>query len=217
MGLMPKSQYPVAADLVDLLASGSLTVTTPRATNAILAGIDQFEGEVQRHMLAGVNTDNSVRGTAGVETKTFDPPASGLLQLGSAGGLAEIASVVYAPPSSSPTTWTLGTDYVPQPETGPPYTSLRVVRRWWDPEPFGLQRSVQVSGKWGYGLSIPDAAWWAMLVAGAMKLIPMVGAGRFKGVKSFSEAGTSVTFGYDVKGWSDDYDRAVKVYSRWGI
>src|SRR5438128_979808 len=112
---MGRSDYPAASDLSALLASGSITVDGTQAENAILAGIEEFEREVNRKMLAGKNSDNSTRAA---EVMTFDP-ATQLDGQVFVPDLARIDAVALVPTNSAPTMLTAPTDYHPQPANAP--------------------------------------------------------------------------------------------------
>jgi hypothetical protein len=146
---------------------------------AVLAGIRAFERTCCRHFLAGKDIDNSDLGTAGEETRYFDTPLppTGILDLGRYGDLTTFTSMVYQPLGSSPQALTLNTDFwlleENAPSLGAPWMAVQF--RWgqwpvfwastWDSAWRTGIRALQVSGKWGYGLTIPDDAWRAMLLS----------------------------------------------------
>jgi hypothetical protein len=226
------SSYPTEAALRRLFKSAVLDPGDTPLDWAIRAGIESFERACDRHFLAGVDIENNVLGTAGVETRFFDPPTvrSGRLWLGPFGDLATSPTVVYQPGGSLPLTWAENTDYWVQPRNalarGRPITHL-VIRHWpWSgwlaPLSAFAYNSVQVSAKWGYNAThIPDDAVQAMLAAGALQAIGNIEFLKFGATQSWRAAdGTSVTrgpkpFAMLTDEWQARVAKAVGRYKRW--
>lgn len=231
--------YPTVSDLSGFLTNAGIPpaqVTALATAAAIQAGIQSFERACSRHFLAGKAIDNSTVGTLGEETRYFDPPCNSReLDLGPFGDLPAVpTSVIRQPAGSSPTTLTLYTDYWPLPENalsmGGPYTSIAIKYPGWGagwyydgwgwPALTSALRSIQVTGKWGYGLAIPDDAWQAMLQSAALWVEGQYRLKTTRGTTGFSvTGGVQFQFGIEsytniVKGWQDRVDMAVSVYRR---
>lgn len=220
---MAFSAYPTVAALSDFLSGKA--VASVALTLAVRAGIEAFEGKVQRHMLAGVTTDNVA---VGAETRVFDPPAvqaaavgRGYLDLGPYGDLARLDSVVYQPANSAPTTWVSGQQYRPlqpnAPARGRPYEFIELLSRWWVPSAISQWGAVAVTGLWGYALKIPNDAFQAMLAEAALALAFPVAVPL--GIKSWTgPGGVSQTFDSSYrKDWQEVSAAAVSRYARWSI
>src|SRR5262245_848463 len=152
---MGKSAYPTGADIAEYLAEFGITVTNTAMLDTLAAaGVLRFEREAGRRMLAGAD-----------QARTYDPPATPLLDLGA--DLIGITSIAYQPQGSSSQAYSSPADYrlLPQnaPQLGRPWEMVDFVRVWWCPQPSSQRGALTVTGKWGYGTTIPEDAWLAML------------------------------------------------------
>jgi hypothetical protein len=229
------ARYPEAQDLTDFLADAALTASAWRLNAAVLAGIDSFEQQCQRHFLAGRFIDNRLQNPY---ARTYDPPASpslasdswgAVLDLGSFGDMQRIDTVMYTAGSTPPQEYEQGTQYRPLPVNAlareKPVTSLEFLRLWWRPTPQMLWGALEITGLWGYGTRIPPAAWMAMLSAGALSLFSSQfrGAGVPVGIKSWTGPG-GISQTYDatmltarLKEWGDAVTAAAQQFGRWGF
>jgi hypothetical protein len=197
-----RTSYPSTSDLTALLTSYGLTLDAGQVAGAVLAGIESFESAVDRHMLAGKATDNTAQGAV---TRTYLPPDNvyGILDL--AGDLAAAPTVTYQPHGAAAEAFTLLTDYRLDPENAPaegrPYERLQFHRRWYAPGLWSFGSALQVTGTWGYGATIPEDAWRAMLHGGLLWLVGQAwGAGTVP-LKSWKEADAEEE--YAVPSWAD--------------
>ncbi len=213
---MSQEAYPASADLTALLTQAGITLDGATVDAAIAAGIAAFERDVDRVMLAGE-----------AETRVFDPPDNGV-RLDLEGDVLpddeDGITVAYQPLNSDPTTWTEGVDYWLKEynavERGRPFVAIETRRRWYTPLPFALRRSIQVTGLWGYGVTIPDDAWQAILYAGLLWLIDVAAVvNRDAFVTGWKEANSSATYGGAgvtdrISGWRALYGRTVEIYRK---
>jgi hypothetical protein len=191
-------------------ATGEAVLMLPASmelANAVSAGVGRFEREASRLMLAGAAT-----------TRTFDPPQNYGAILNLRDDLVNISSVSY-----QGATQVNLSDYqaLPQdaPAKGQPYNRLRFSKNWWAPFTVSQWGSIAVNGQWGYGLTIPDDAWKAMLTAAALERLPMIVSFITGGLLAWKEADVSETYG--VKPylflndyWTSIYTAAVARYRR---
>ena len=159
---MAKDAYPTGSDLAAFLAEFGVTAPSAAALDTLAAaGVQRFENAVHRTMLAGPP-----------EARPYDPPAEPLLDL--LADLAELTSITYTPEGAPPTVFTTPADYRPMPTNAPargrPWLWIDFRRTWWLPHPDSLRGAISILGRWGYGLTIPEDAWLAMLSAGASPL-----------------------------------------------
>ena len=210
---MTRTQYPGSEDLGRLLAGMGWTAGDQDLTGAVDAAVREFEERTGRTMLA----------PASDAVRAYDPPVApdGVLELGA--DLAGLTSLVYQPQGASPETLTHYVDFwlleLNASQQGKPWTALRVRRRWLGPLPESLLRSILITGRWGYGATLPGDVWSAMLHRAAMLLIPQQGyvltAGRVRTVT----AGVETAWGDEplaglAKGWEREFEAAVGRYRR---
>lgn len=183
---MPYECYPTAEDLDLFLQDAGLTPPID-LDGAIWSGIQAFERATDRHFLAGKDIYNAVIGTDGEETRVFDPAlvhgaGCGYLDFGPYGDVAAFAAVdpvVYTPFGGTPEPLRLSTDYFPEPPnalaTGHPFTGLAMRRRFW-PYSYaqGCAPTIGVTGKWGFGTSIPPDAHRAMILRAAIFAVAQI-------------------------------------------
>lgn len=213
---MAKSAYPTQADLESFLTAAGFTVGTLDTSTAIAAGIAEFEARARRKMLAA----------ASASTRYFDPPAGlprGLLDF--EGDLATLTGVVYRPQAGTAEMLVQNTDFVlleyniagAPDATG--YWGAEFLRRWSLPLSFSLRRSVEVTGRWGYGTSMPDDAWLAMVARAASLLAPSKGFSLSGGRVRTEDSGVERVYGEDPvagarRAWERQFEAAVAVYRR---
>lgn len=159
---MGQPAYPTGSDIAAYLADFGVTVPVTASLEVFaVAGRQAFENAAGRVMLAG-----------DPEARLYDPPAEPLLDL--MADLAEITSVTYQPEGAPEAVFTYPADYRPMPQNaaaqGRPWQWLDFRRMWWIPRPDSLRGAISILGRWGYGLTIPEDAWLAMLAAGAAPL-----------------------------------------------
>jgi hypothetical protein len=184
-----KANYPAATDLEGFLTAAGLAsslVDSLDTATAVAAGIIAFEKQAGRKFYAAGNT-----------TRTFDPPINlkGFLDL-----KADLASGVTPVVEVNGETKTAVIDYrfLPQDAAAEslPYTMLQLKARWLWPSDWDDNGVIEITGRWSYRSDgVPEDAWRAMLAAAGLDLLPQIGAARFKGLVSWSEAGTSENYG----------------------
>ncbi len=197
---MPHAAPPTAADLTVLLTAGGVTLPDATVENAVAAGIESFERDIGRVMLAGE-----------ASTRRFTPP-SNTNELDLIGDLVpdDGITVEFTPRDSTPTTWTEGVDYWLLDEDAAdrnrPYTRLLVRQGFFYPFPPSYRRSIYITGPWGYGPTIPDDAWLAELYGSLLWLIDvgMVSKVGFLFASGWKEAVDTET--YSIQGINDRTD-----------
>lgn len=169
--------YPTPNDLKMLLDDSGTPVNGSLFGAALDASIANFEKEVNWHMLAGRNSDNSERPATTREfyQEWMVEEQQGMIQLnlGPFGGIARIDSVVFQIPNAAAQTLQEFTDWWRMPvhadDEGQPWTWLRVLP--YATLFFGLlplyNAKIQVTGLWGWP-KLPGDAWLAMLYGAAM-------------------------------------------------
>jgi drug/metabolite transporter superfamily protein YnfA len=230
-----QTRYPTASDLRELLKPGGDIDPSPLQNIAVQAGIEYVENQAQRHFLAGYETDNTQKPNGGAETRYFDPVTvrEGRMDFGPYGDLVgvpdETITVAYQPPTGSPTTINYGKQYRIEPVNAPsrkrPYTWLRMVSYWWNPAAIANWDSLAITGLWGHWTSIPDDAYMAMVIAGALTVFGILKTNLDIpiGVKAWTApGGVSTTFDTAwVTGqramWQETVANAVQQYARWSL
>lgn len=207
---MAKSAYPTNSDLVAFLNAAGFTPGTLDTATAIAAGIADFERRAGRTMLTG-----------GTATRHFAPPVQGFLDLEE--DLCEITSLQYQPEGSSPETLTAETDYwllpYDAPSFGRPWLAVGFRRRWSLPLPSALHRAILVTGRWSYGLTMPDDAWLAMVQRGAALLAGQKGFSLSTGRIEAENAGVRDLWGKDRlfaerSAWNGYFEETARRYRR---
>lgn len=185
---MPQAAYPTAADLeAFLIAAGFSTdfVAALDTTTFAAAGASQFEREADRRMLAVT------------QTREFDPYSvspNGFLDLRQ--DLAALTSVSWNTQS-----YVVGTDVRPFPlnaaDDGRPYSGLTfgLWRRFYPTSYPLLPPLITVGGDWGYGTTIPDDAWIAMMAFAGLLLFPQIVQRATGGMEAWTEADMSERYG----------------------
>ena len=233
------SAYPSAEALRLFLLDAGMTPPLD-LPGAVRAGIQGFERDCDRRFLAGKSIENA---DIGEETRRFDPAAwpgtsayrpYHLLEFGPYGDLTSLTSVIHAPTGGTPETLALNTDYWPLPANAPsigfPYTGLAMRRRFWAPLLPQNVHSLEVTGLWGFGTTLPADAWRAMLIRSATLALTSIStsailsiAGGGLPVTGWKEADVSedyalVPFASAMTtarvSWKEDYAAAVMAYRR---
>ncbi len=223
---MPHEAYPDSSDLGLLLTAGGVSLDSAIVENAVAAGIESFERDIGRVMMVPFSDEMEPAQIA--TTRRFTPP-SNTNELDLIGDLLpdenDGITVEFTPLNSTPTTWTEGVDYWLLDEDAQdrnrPYTRLLVRQGFFYPFPPSYRRSIYVTGLWGYGLTIPDDAWLAMLYSSMLWLID-VGALAETGLvfrSGWKEAVDSETFSAAgindrVASWRGLRESAVASYRR---
>jgi hypothetical protein len=218
---VPKSSYPVVADLTSYATAAGLTLDSTQAGNAVLAGIQEFQTATGRHFLAG----KSITGTSlGATTRTLraETDPAGLVLFRGDLSAAPSAVVYTSSLGATPETWTVNEDYALGPygalDEGRPYEWIELN----GPYAGGMGSTVAITGLWGYGATIPDDAWQAMLVAGLLyaieaNILSLTGVSM-----SWSREGVSESYGASgaqsrIAGWRALRDRTVARYRKLGV
>lgn len=176
------------------------------------AGRQTFERLTHRVMLAPV----------GDVTKEFDPTLArnGILVIPD---LIALTSIAYQPEGSTSTLWTQNTDFWPLPDNAPdnslPYQMIRLNRSFYAPIWGAGWRSIRITGRWGFGTTIPEDAWLAMVQLGAMELVAGLEQAISGGVLSWHSANRGEQYSIRPLGsladqWTAQANGAVKRYKR---
>lgn len=217
---MAKTAYPTSTDLDDALTDQGFTVGTIDTAAAIAAAVDEFERRTgRRYVVPGADA-----------TRYYDPPDDGFLDLGA--DLAVLTRVDYQPAGAVAETLTQNTDYWLSPDNAGqpaeplilPWTGLRLARRWQQPLPADLHRSILVVGRWAYATStgFPEDVWLAMLQRGLWLVTGSMGNKISSGYREFQESGVTKNWGADpLQGsrmlWERNFELTVKRYRRRSI
>jgi hypothetical protein len=209
-----KTQYPNGEDLETFLTAAGFSSTrlaTLDLESGAAAGVATFEQATGRRMLAIS------------ETREFDLPEHPRAILDLRADLASLTTVAV-----SGTGQTLGTDVrllpVNAADRGRPYRMLQFARRFYPvatyPQP--SWGAVAVTGLWGYGTTIPEDAWLAMLALGALQLHPLLAQAELGGLESWTEGDVTERYGSDPLGslrvnWTTIAYGAEKLMGRGGI
>lgn len=183
---MPHTAYPIGSDLsAYLILAGfdAAYVATLDLTNAALAGYRAFEQATGRRMLATT------------QTRQFDRPRHCHLNLKA--DLLTVSSFL-----DGTTALVANTDYRLEPlnaaDDDLPYTRVFLWRRYgYSAFPVSLAPRFTIAGNWGYGTSIPEDAWQAMLAAASLYLLPLITQQRSGGMEAWTEADMSERYGSD--------------------
>jgi hypothetical protein len=188
-----RSAYPIASDLTAYLAAGGLTLDATQVGIAVLAGIEAFQRDAGRHMLAGKTVANVV---VAAQTRTFPLPTDPYGYVDFKADLAAAPSLVaYQPYGGTEEPWTVSEHYILLPQNalldGRPYTGMQSrAMGWRTGSGWDYGAVIEVTGPWGYGTGIPEDAWQAMLYGGVLHLIDMHVISE-QGLSSVSAAGWS--------------------------
>lgn len=205
---MSRAAYPTAVDLTDFLT------TVNGITVDILAGMDlddmasqgqtQFEGAISRRLLAVT------------QSRTFTPPSQPRMPLFFRADLVSLTSLTI-----QGQTKTVGVDFELGPDNadldGNPWQWARPLTMLWPLNRF-LGRVVTVTGSWGYGATIPEDAWQAILRQGALNAWPQIHRALTSGMQRMKEGDVDYTFTdieKQVQGWSEAITRAETRYKAW--
>lgn len=202
---MSRSAYPVVQDVTALLTNAGL--------------VAQPLPDFGQYLQAAIRCWEEMTGFMpflGAQSVTyFDPPGpnkgdwswyyggrmGGGQRLDARGGIVSLNSLkVGRTPTYSGTQLTLNTDFWLEPFDGPrmghPYTIVRFLNRQWGPP-----QSVAIDAMWGWGTTVPDDAWQAVLfLAGILASAESAGADT-GGLKSISLGSSSYQF-FDDGAWA---------------
>ena len=214
---MGKSAYPAQADLEAYMTAAGIPIGTLDTASFIAAGISDFEKRVRRKMLA----------PAGTVQRNYDPPTDQTGYLDLAQDLASLTSVVYFPYGApAGETWVQDVDFWVRPYNaaadGKPYLGLELKRRFMSPLLPAMHKSIQVTGRWGYGTSIPEDAWRAMIYRALVLLHPSAAWSISGGRQEAWDTGVRRIYGVDVAAgertaWETAFEDAVKRYARFAL
>jgi hypothetical protein len=166
---------------------------------SIRAGIRDLEKATDRVFLAAA------------ATRRFNPPTSSQHLLLDQ-DLASLTSLSYGPATGT-VVFVNGTDFTLEPWDAParllPYDTVVFAdaHRWNYPLPIDQRGSIYIAGAWGYGVTIPENAWLAMLARGAWLSAPLLAQGLNDGVVEVQQKDTRTK-------WADDPLAAQKLV--WG-
>jgi hypothetical protein len=224
-----KSSYPVAADLTAFLGLGSLSLDATQVGNAVLAGIESFQRDVGRHMLAGKTVAN---GVVAAYQRTFPLPTDPYGYVDFGADLAAAPTLVaYQPYGGTEETWTVSEHYILLPQNalvdGRPYTGMQSrAMGWRTGSGWDYGAVIEVTGPWGYGTGIPEDAWQAMLIGGVLELFDMhvisaqglssssTGGWSHEGHSESGSSSSTASVADRINGWRQQRERAVGRYRK---
>lgn len=198
----PYGAYPTAADLQAFLEDAGFTLSAgviAQLDASVRAGIRDLEKATDRIFLAAA------------ATRRFNPPTNSQHLLLDQ-DLASLTSLSYGPATGT-VVFVNGTDFTLEPWDAParllPYDTVVFAdgHRWSYPLPIDQRGSIYIVGAWGYGVTIPENAWLAMLARGAWLSAPLLAQGLNDGVVEVQQKDTRTK-------WADDPLAAQKLV--WG-
>jgi hypothetical protein len=196
--------YPTASDLERFLIATGIVSTTPQSpftfldlAQSVQTAKTSFEGRIGRVILAGASLP-----------RTYDPPQFPRPILLLRAELAAFTSLTVGGVVKN-----LNTDFFLKPENadqiGHPWNAIEFVV-----PVYAARRSIVVTGQWGYGLTVTDQFWDAILCRSAHICYPHLAAAYSKGLVSWKEDDTSENYGevpfqYLQKQWDEVYEDTV--------
>src|SRR4029077_16911808 len=123
-------------------------------------------------------------------------------------------------------TWVENIDFWRRPYNagadGKPTLALELKRRFMCPLLPAMHRSIQVTGRWGYGTGIPEDAWQAMIYRALVLLHPSAAWKLSGGIVDSMDTGVRRVYGQDPAlgeraAWERAFEDAVKRYQRWSL
>lgn len=184
---MSRSAYPTASDVITgLQAAGLLTTDYPYisslAAGAAEAGKDIIERTCNRRFLAGSS-----------EARYFDPPTSGRTLF------LDYEATAISSVTLGGSTLTLNSNYWLLPYNysaeGVPINRIDFAAYFFTPILAGNRRSIVVTGTWGYGATIPESVWQAMVLQAQLQLLPAIREAQNTGAEDWREADVAEKFG----------------------
>lgn len=205
-----KADYPGPGDVLALLAATGVEVSpVADLATAAAAGARDFERAVSRTMLAPPES-----------TRRLNAPVSREGALIFDRDLASLTSVAIQAQGGTSQELTQGTDYTLEPfnaaADGMPYTALVFFSwgwSWYEPLWYGYRGSIYVTGRWGYGTTIPEDAWAAMQARAALLLWGPLVTGRAGGPGGLASATLRAESGG--LNSSENYGDLLKVAALW--
>jgi hypothetical protein len=204
---MADAAYPTDNDLAAWLLGQHVDATWTAdidLADAASDGVATFESAAGRRMLATT------------QTRVFDPPKPGRTILDLRYDLASFTSL-----TASGSAMVRNTDFWLLPENadldGRPWSRIEFASGY-SPQ-LGARRCISVTGKWGFGVTIPGDAWHGMLAAGALHVLSAIRLAVTGGATKWQEADVQEWFGDDPLGflekhWQGIFDDAVRRYRR---
>lgn len=228
---MPYSAYPADTDLREYLRS--LRLFDADEEDAVFGALrlDQRIREAVAEWERATGYQPFLAAGAATE-RPFDPPgppsSAGLTRGGGrvldlAAGLATFTSLVVGVTATTPagTALTRNTDFWLYP------LDAEAEGRPWDRVEFaslqtGAPNSVRITGRWGWSTTVPDDAWGAILVGGALRCANQIGLAVSGGTYSVRTLNTETRFGgggtmplsVEKTEWQRQWREAVSRYRR---
>jgi hypothetical protein len=169
--------WPTTAELTTRLTEAGITAPSTATMQAVInAGIQRFEAMTRFFPFLSTGSD---------ETRRFTPPQSSFLKL-KAGLITLTSLTTHVSPSSSGSALTVNEDFWLMPEDaaerGEPYRWIHF-RSWQHGQP----RSLVLVGKWGFGLTVPDEAWEAVMQLALAQVLRLSASEVSGGMSSWME------------------------------
>ncbi len=189
-GTVSRTLYPTGADVQRELTANGLIVANPTGAAQF---IDIFGAALKGREMVEEVTGRRFLATS--QTRTYPFPKSGrVLQLG--------ADLVGSPTVTiNGTGKTLNTDYVLIPlnadQDGKPFDRIEFAYQylWTQTYPMSNPRPISVMGSFGFGLTIVEDAWRAMLDAACLECVPGIQAALTGGLVKWTEADVTEDYG----------------------
>lgn len=203
--------YPTQNDLLALLGSAKIPASITGSmdlTTKINTARSDFETDTGRNFLPVI------------QTRTFRPPTYPRR-------LLDLRADLAANPTSltvSGVLLTLGVDYVMGPENADADAEPWLWVEFANPiVVMNITRIVSITGSWGYGLTLPDDVWQAMLSGAAWLCYPEMAAATSKGLlmkregdvaKEFARGAGTGPYATEAAAWRSQYEAAKQQYTR---
>jgi hypothetical protein len=215
-----QTAMPTGVDLSRFIEGAGLTIPNGYLDldGAVYSAIEEWEERTGFMPFFTPATDPSATRYYSPGSITIAPNDQPVLELG-AGLLSVQTFMVGVTPTDPGKALTSVTDYILCPVNAPakqkPFTYITFI------SPFAMfgnvgpmyPNSIQVTGRWGYWTSVPEAAWRAILCGAAARLAPQLSLAIRDGVARWTEGDVSNDYGSggylqsQVSSWREEFDR----------
>lgn len=189
------TDYPSSSDLKAFLVAAGLTVTSA-LNNQLEAAVTGAAADLER--------ETGRKFIAVTETRRLDPPTNyrdGQSRLILPYDVVSLSALNYTPYGSTATLLVVERDYNLGPSENAdkdwPYWELDIYARygWIRPLASAYRRSLYLTGVFGFGLTVPDNVWMAVLARAGWRLYGQIAQGVTGGVTSWQSEGEKESYG----------------------